>query len=74
MKELDPKDYYEYLNYAMSNDIIDVAKLVTEVEMNKRQELLEKHQYSIWQGSNGNWYTYLPDENSNHKGKHPFLK
>ena len=69
MKELDPKDYYEYLNYAMSNGIIDVAKLVTEVEMNKRQELLEKHQYSIWQGSNGNWYTYLPDENSNHKGK-----
>ena len=23
---------------------------------------LEKHKYKIWQGKNGSWYTYLPDE------------
>ena len=30
--------------------------------MNKRKELLEKHPYSIWEGSDGNWYTYVPDD------------
>ena len=69
MGEMSPQEYLEYLNYAMSNGIIDVAKLVTDVEMNKRQELLDKHKYHIWQGKNGKWFTYLPDENSDHKGK-----
>ena len=28
----------------------------------KRKELLEKHPYKIWQGKDGKWYTYLPDD------------
>ena len=28
----------------------------------KREELLKKHQYKIWQGKDGKWYTYLPDD------------
>ncbi|MCR2050847.1 site-specific integrase [Acetatifactor muris] len=28
----------------------------------KRKELLEKHPYKIWQGRDGKWYTYIPDE------------
>ncbi len=47
MEEMNARDYLEYLNYAVSNGIIDVAKLVTDVEMNKRQELLEQHKYHI---------------------------
>ncbi len=30
--------------------------------MTKKQELLNNHPYKIWEGSNGKWYTYLPDE------------
>lgn len=30
--------------------------------MTKRQELLSNHPYKIWEGNNGKWYTYLPDE------------
>ena len=30
--------------------------------MTKRQELLSNHPYKIWEGTNGKWYTYLPDE------------
>lgn len=30
--------------------------------MTKRQQLLNNHPYKIWEGSNGKWYTYLPDE------------
>ena len=29
--------------------------------MKKRDELLAKHPYKIWKGSDGNWHTYLPD-------------
>ncbi len=32
------------------------------MEAMKRDELLKKHQYKIWQGKDGKWYTYLPDE------------
>jgi len=30
--------------------------------MTKRKELLSNHPYKIWEGTNGKWYTYLPDE------------
>ncbi|MDC7290172.1 site-specific integrase [Blautia schinkii] len=30
--------------------------------MKKREELLAKHPYKIFQGKDGHWYTYLPDE------------
>ena len=30
--------------------------------MAKRKELLSNHPYKIWEGTNGKWYTYLPDE------------
>ena len=30
--------------------------------MTKRKELLSSHPYKIWEGTNGKWYTYLPDE------------
>ena len=31
--------------------------------MTKRKELLSNHPYKIWEGTNGKWYTYLPNEN-----------
>ena len=30
--------------------------------MQENKKILEQHKYSIWQGNNGKWYTYLPDE------------
>lgn len=30
--------------------------------MKEREKILENHPYEIWQGKNGQWYTYLPDE------------
>lgn len=32
--------------------------------MNERVKFLENHENKIWQGANGRWYTYLPDEKS----------
>ncbi len=63
MVEMDYRDYAEYLNYAVSNGILDVSKLVADVEMDKRQEILSNHKYSVWQGvTNKKWNTYLPAE------------
>ena len=39
-----------------------------KIEKMKNKELLEKHSYKIWLGSDGNWHTYLPDDE---KGRIP---
>lgn len=50
------------LKYLIDSGIIDVPNIQSILEMEKRQELLNSHPYKIWCGSNGKWYTYLPDE------------
>ena len=30
--------------------------------MKENKRFLEQHRFDIWQGTNGKWYTYLPDE------------
>lgn len=35
--------------------------------MNKREDLLKKHPYKIYQGKDGKWYTYLPDNETGRK-------
>ena len=42
--------------------MIDLSYMQDAIEMNKREELLKKHPYKIWEGKNGKWYTYLPDD------------
>ena len=48
--------------YALEHGMINVSDVQEQIKMNKRKELLEKHPYSIWEGSDGNWYTYVPDD------------
>ena len=52
----------ELLNFALQNGIIDLALVQNEKEMHDRKKILEKHPYSIYEGKDKNWYTYLPDE------------
>lgn len=52
----------ELLKYAIENGMIDLSYVQAQIEMNKRKEILEKHTYKIWKGSDGKWYTYLPDK------------
>lgn len=60
-----------YLQYAQANDIlqfiinngkINLSDVQDSMEAMKREELLKKHPYKTWQGKDGKWYTYLPDE------------
>lgn len=50
------------MQYAVENGMIDLAYVREQIEMNKRKEVLDKHPYKIWQGKDGKWYTYLPDQ------------
>lgn len=59
---LSMKNQNEVLNYAMQNGIINLADIQQLVEMTKRQKTLENHKWSIYQGSDGKWRTYLPDD------------
>lgn len=52
----------DMLKFAIENGMLDLALVQEKIEMQKRNQLLEKHKYDIWQGTNGKWYTYLPDE------------
>lgn len=49
------------MKYAIENGIIDLSYVQEKIEMNKRKEYLEKHPWSISQGKDGKWRTYLPD-------------
>lgn len=51
----------DLLQYAVSEGIIDVSSVLTKIEKMKRQEILNKHTYKIWQGKDGSWKTHLPD-------------
>lgn len=57
----------ELLKYAIENGIIDPAHVQEKIEMQRREELLKMHPYTIWEGNDGKWHTYLPDN----KGRVP---
>lgn len=60
--------YFTDLNYLINNEIIIIPNIQSIIEMTKRQELLNKHPYKMWYGTDDKWHTYLPDEK---KGRIP---
>ncbi len=51
----------EILQFIIDNGMIDISDVQNSIETMKKEELLKKHPYKIWQGKDGKWYTYLPD-------------
>lgn len=56
------------MQYAVDNGMLDLAYVQEKIKMSKREELLNKHPYKIWKGTDGRWHTYLPNEK---KGRIP---
>lgn len=46
-------------------DLMMLDKVMDDLNEMKRSDLLAQHPYKIWRGNNGNWYTYIPDEQDN---------
>ena len=59
----------ELLKFALENGIIDLGTIQEKMEMNERKKYLEMHPYSVWEGKNEKWYTYLPDGENGKKLK-----
>lgn len=53
---------YDLLKDAVDSGIIDLSDVKHKLEMVKRKEILEKHPYAVYQGSDGAWYTCFPNE------------
>jgi len=62
------------LDILIANGECDKVKAATiegvlnEIEMTKKEKIINQHKekFSVWQGNNGMWYTYLPDETKPH--------
>ncbi len=50
------------LKMALANGKIDIDALKHDAYMKKRENSLSKHQHKIWEGADGNWYTFVPDD------------
>lgn len=50
----------EYLQAALESGMIDLTTLQCQMEMAEKNKYLKEHEYRIWQGKEGRWYTYLP--------------
>lgn len=57
----------DILQFIINNGMIDLYDVKDMMEMKKREEILKKHPYSIWQGKDGYWHTYLPMSNGGRK-------
>lgn len=57
----------EILQFALENGMIDESTIQEKMIMNERRKFLEMHENEIWQGSDGKWRTYLPDEEKGRK-------
>lgn len=57
----------ETLEYLVKNGIIDQRGVEKEMRKARRKELLSQHNYTIYQGKDGRWYSYLPDEDRGRK-------
>ena len=64
----------EILRFIISNGIINLSDVQNSMEAMKREELLKKHPYEIWQSKDGKWYTYLPDDKKGRVLKRENLK
>lgn len=53
----------EILEYALKNGIIELDTIQAQIEMEKRQEILNLHTQKVWQDPKGRWTTYLPMDN-----------
>lgn len=62
VENMTPEMAMGMLKYIQSNDIIDLSYVQEMKEMAERDRYLQQHPYKIWQGKDGKWRTYLPDE------------
>ena len=61
----------QLLNFVLDQFNLSLEDVLELQNRMKESEIIQKHKnaFSIWQGTNGRWYTYLPDESKHDKRK-----
>lgn len=54
---------------ALEYGILDLSDTQEQVNMKKKEKFLKNHDFDVWKGTNGYWYTYLPDGKKGRKQK-----
>lgn len=54
----------ELLQYAIDNGIINTDAICQQIQLNERKRYLDQHEWKIWQGTDGKFYTYVLDPKS----------
>lgn len=62
MKNISSDTEQTLLKYFIEKYNISLEDVLNDIESMKNQEILKQHPYTIFQGSNGRWYTYVPDD------------
>lgn len=57
----------QIMKYLCENGIIDVAQIQADIMTQEQKKLLAMHPYTIYEGRDGKWYSYLPDQNKKRK-------
>jgi len=52
----------EILRFAIDNGMIDLSSVQEKMLRKEQEYYLSLHPYKIWQGTNGKWYTYIPEK------------
>lgn len=67
LPDLSPDKAVELLKHLSTQGIIDLGSAEEDMKKKKLQEILDQHPYAIYQGSDGKWYTHIPDESRKEK-------
>lgn len=57
------------MQFLVENGNIDLEDIQKQLKMKEREKILSNHHYKIWEGVDGYWRTYLPDDNGKLKMK-----
>ena len=60
---------YSSLKLALDSGMIDIAAIQEQMAMADTKKYLKEHKFKIYQGKDGKWNTYLPDNSDKHKRK-----
>ena len=52
----------DLLQEAVNAGIINLDSVQEQIDMKKKEKILKEHSYSIWEGKDGKWRTYVFDE------------
>ena len=65
----DLKIDYAGLKLALESGMISYAAIQEQIDMADSKKYLENHRFEIYQGRDGKWNTYVPDDSNKHKRK-----